>query len=166
MKNNKKSETNGKRFIRLFLPMLFLTVFFFENKLLSQELSLKIKILNVIPDKGTVNIALFDSTGFRQKSNPVVSKTVAAGNDSIVIVTMNKIPAGRYSIAVFQDTNSNNQLDRMAFGIPAEPFGFSNNPDSKRPPKFDDAAILTEKTGEVTIKLNRFKSKSPKKKNP
>lgn len=161
------NKTKKSGFFLSGVPLAFLICFFFwQQMLFSQESSLQITIKRVIPNRGTVNIALFDSAGFRQKSNPIVSKTVAAGNDSIVTVTMNKIPAGRYSIAVFQDTNSNKQLDRMAFGIPAEPFGFSNNPHSKRPPKFDDAAILTAKNREITINLNRFKGKRCKKKNP
>jgi uncharacterized protein (DUF2141 family) len=39
------------------------------------------------------------------------------------------VPApGIYALAVYHDTNSNRRYDRTAIGLPAEPFGFSNNP--------------------------------------
>jgi len=35
---------------------------------------------------------------------------------------------GVYAIAVYHDENSSRKLDRTALGLPAEAFGFSNNP--------------------------------------
>jgi len=35
---------------------------------------------------------------------------------------------GTYAVAVYHDANSNRHLDRTAIGLPAEGFGFSNNP--------------------------------------
>ena len=48
----------------------------------------------------------------------------------------------RWAVSAHHDQNSNDQLDKNAFGIPTEPYGFSNNP--KRgfgPPKFDEACF-------------------------
>jgi uncharacterized protein (DUF2141 family) len=38
------------------------------------------------------------------------------------------VPPGRYSAVVIHDENSNMKLDRNAFGVPKEGFGFSKNP--------------------------------------
>lgn len=35
---------------------------------------------------------------------------------------------GVYALAVYHDTNANRKYDRNAVGLPAEPYGFSNNP--------------------------------------
>jgi uncharacterized protein (DUF2141 family) len=48
----------------------------------------------------------------------------------------------RWAVSAHHDQNNNDQLDKNAFGIPTEPYGFSNNP--KRgfgPPKFDEACF-------------------------
>lgn len=38
------------------------------------------------------------------------------------------LPAGRYAIQLFQDSNDNGQLDHGRRGVPLEPVGFSGNP--------------------------------------
>ena len=35
---------------------------------------------------------------------------------------------GTYAVAVYHDANANRRIDRTAIGLPAEGFGFSNNP--------------------------------------
>lgn len=37
------------------------------------------------------------------------------------------VPYGEYAIAIYQDENNNGKLDTGMFGIPSEPFAFSNN---------------------------------------
>lgn len=37
------------------------------------------------------------------------------------------LPEGEYAISLFQDLNDNSTLDKGAFGIPTEKYGFSNN---------------------------------------
>ncbi|MCC2653631.1 MAG: hypothetical protein K0R61_1889 [Microvirga sp.] len=48
---------------------------------------------------------------------------------------------GSYAIAVFQDTNGNNNLDRDQRGLPLEPYGFSNGTGRTAPPSFEAARI-------------------------
>ena len=38
------------------------------------------------------------------------------------------IPPGKYGVVVLHDENENKKLDRNAFMIPKEGFGFANNP--------------------------------------
>jgi uncharacterized protein (DUF2141 family) len=48
----------------------------------------------------------------------------------------------RWAVSAHHDKNNNDQLDKNAFGIPTEPYGFSKNP--KRgfgPPAFDEACF-------------------------
>ena len=36
--------------------------------------------------------------------------------------------AGRYEVAVYQDLNGDHRFNRTALGLPAEPYGLSNDP--------------------------------------
>lgn len=46
---------------------------------------------------------------------------------------------GAYAVAVYHDVNGNQDFDRTFIGLPAEPFGFSNDPGRIRGiPKFQD----------------------------
>jgi len=49
---------------------------------------------------------------------------VAAGQTS---ATFNGLPAGDYAMKAFHDVNGNGKLDTNPFGIPTEPYAFSNN---------------------------------------
>ena|SRR5579859_1125183 len=42
-------------------------------------------------------------------------------------IEFQSIPFGTYAIAIYQDVNGNSKLDKGMFGIPSEPFAFSNN---------------------------------------
>jgi uncharacterized protein (DUF2141 family) len=63
--------------------------------------------------------------------NPVENKDLS--------VTVKDLPYGKYAVSVFQDINGNEKLDKGLFGIPAEPFAFSNNFHPRlRAPKWED----------------------------
>ncbi len=65
---------------------------------------------------------------------------------------------GRFAIAIYQDINSDGELNRNRFGIPTEPFAFSNNAMGQRgPPSFEQAAVVnspdTAAPASVSIQL-------------
>ena len=70
--------------------------------------------------------------------------------------TVESLPYGKYAISVYQDENNNNDLDTNFFGVPDEPYGFSNNVQgSFGPPSFEQASFIMESTNTVIkIKLN------------
>ncbi|MCA8832014.1 DUF2141 domain-containing protein [Hymenobacter sp. BT728] len=50
-----------------------------------------------------------------------------------------ELPAGEWAVAITQDVNNNDKLDKNLMGIPTEPFAFSNNVRPRlAPPAFDD----------------------------
>lgn len=69
---------------------------------------------------------------------------VAAGSTEINLTLEN----GLYAILVYVDINQNGELDKNLFGIPKEPYGFSNNArGSFGPPSFMAVSIqITEDT--------------------
>jgi len=46
---------------------------------------------------------------------------------STASVQFNGVVPGQYAIRLFHDVNGNGQLDTNPFGMPTEPFAFSNN---------------------------------------
>ena len=45
-----------------------------------------------------------------------------------VILEFGPVEPGMYFIAVYQDLNNNNELDKTSKGVPKEPYALSNNP--------------------------------------
>ncbi len=76
---------------------------------------------------------------------------VAAADDTKLVFT--NLEPGTYGIAVYQDLNSNEVLDKTSLGIPTEPYGFSNNIRNRfRPPDFTDFSFELEEAP-VTMEI-------------
>jgi uncharacterized protein (DUF2141 family) len=106
--------------------ILFLFVIAIGN-LLAETLTIQIENADI--GKGYLMVGIFNDestfpdTYFRGERIAVSERTVA--------VTFTNLPKGQYAVSVYQDSNSNEQLDKNIFGIPKEKYGFSN--DSDRP---------------------------------
>ena len=63
------------------------------------------------------------------------------------------VPDGQYGLIIYVDENLNNTLDRSAFGMPTEQFGFSNNAKGAfGPPRYKD--ILFRIEGDTTLSID------------
>ncbi|MGI4887090.1 MAG: DUF2141 domain-containing protein [Janthinobacterium lividum] len=62
---------------------------------------------------------------------------------------------GEWAVALTQDVNNNDKLDKNLLGIPTEPYAFSNNVRPKlSAPNFEECKFLADADGKVvTIKL-------------
>ena len=115
--------------------------------------NLKVEIQNVQVLRGTVYITLYRPGKGFLGSNSVDDKQVNAGSKNIQALF--SVEPGDYAIAVYHDENGNGKMDKRLFGIPKEPYGFSNN---FRPlmsaPKFSDCKFSVGDGGKViSIKL-------------
>lgn len=63
------------------------------------------------------------------------------------------LPPGRYALAVYVDRNGNGKLDRGMFGIPSEPYGFSNGGGAFGPPEFAEAQVELG-AADMTIRID------------
>jgi uncharacterized protein (DUF2141 family) len=102
---------------------------------------------------GRCRLALYQNAkGFNQPKSAWAKQTLDLPEQGPVIwkVELEDAPESqklldsptRWAVSAHHDQNNNDQLDKNAFGIPTEPYGFSNNP--KRgfgPPKFDEACF-------------------------
>ena len=74
---------------------------------------------------GSVMVALFSSQAAYDGGAPVAQAAVPASG--AVVARFETLPAGDYAMRAFHDVNGNGQMDTNPFGMPTEPYAFSNN---------------------------------------
>jgi uncharacterized protein (DUF2141 family) len=90
-------------------------------------------------------------------SDLVVSKCTPVAN-SAAAFTFSDLKPGNYAITAFHDVNNDGKMNKTAFGMPEEGFGFSNNPTiGFSAPSFDETKfpVATSKAV-VSIQLKYF----------
>lgn len=76
-------------------------------------------------------------------------KVVRPGGQDRIMLPV-ELPYGDWAVAITQDTNNNDKLDKNMMGIPTEPFAFSNNVRPRfAPPEFDDCKFTVDGPGKV-----------------
>ena len=75
---------------------------------------------------GAVMVALYDSEAAYQGGQPVRSARVdvAAGQHDAAFTDL---PAGEYAAKTFHDVDGDGTMDKNPFGMPVEPYAFTNN---------------------------------------
>ncbi|WP_085318115.1 DUF2141 domain-containing protein [Derxia lacustris] len=116
---------------------------------------LSVDIDGVASQRGHLAVALYNrADGFPAEAGGVQAQRVApaAGRSSVVF---RNLAPGNYAVAVYHDENDNQKLDRGLFGIPKEPYGFSNDArGTAGPPEFRDARFAVgEAPVAVTVRL-------------
>ena len=76
---------------------------------------------------GQVMVALYDSAAAFDggSSSPVAATAISASGP--VVATFGNLPAGDYAVKAFHDVNGDGQMNTNPFGMPTEPYAFSNN---------------------------------------
>lgn len=87
-------------------------------------------------DEGSILAGLDDEAHFMQKG---IQSQEGIIKDGKATLTFTNVVPGEYAIVLFQDKNSNKQMDFEANGMPLEPYGVSNNVMSYGPPMWSDA---------------------------
>ena len=104
----------------------------------------------------TVDLYLNDNDGFLKRAGRVAQRRAAAKSPHTHLCIAAPEP-GDYAIAVYHDENANKTFDKGAFGLPAEPWGISNNPKIRfGPPHVEEALFPVDSTkgAKVAISLN------------
>lgn len=98
-------------------------------------------------------VAIFDSAeGFPKPEHSRTTTTIPIDAESAEFALL--LPdSSTTGIAIFQDLNGDGKLTKNGFGLPIEPYGFSNNARSTfGPPSFSQAAFkVSEKTSPIEI---------------
>jgi uncharacterized protein (DUF2141 family) len=139
--------------ILLLLAIIFLGTFSLQAQ--EETFDLKVEITGMDTDKGKVFLALYNSEATFLKKSEDTKGANAIVKDKRAIAIFKGLKKGEYAISLFHDENDNNKMDTKIFGIPKEPYGFSN--DAKGfmgPPKFKDAKFIVDSNKTITIKVN------------
>ncbi|MDP3802147.1 DUF2141 domain-containing protein [Brevundimonas sp.] len=78
---------------------------------------------------GMVMIALYDSAGAFDGSGAgdgAVARTAISASGRVV-AAFDNLPAGDYAVKAFHDVNGDGEMNTNPFGMPTEPYAFSNN---------------------------------------
>jgi uncharacterized protein (DUF2141 family) len=108
----------------------------------------RLVISGVRPGQGSVKVAIFtDANSFPQPTAARQAFDLPATNPTLETTLP---PMAQFAIAVYQDINSDGELNRNRLGVPVEPFAFSNNAMGNRgPPSFAQAAVIQPAPNDV-----------------
>lgn len=134
-----------------YLLVLF-TILFINLPTETRKLTLSIS--NIKHIEGTLEIGLFNN-GDRFLEEGQAYKTISVEvKSSSEVVVIKDLPMGTYAVSMYHDKNSNGECDRNFFGIPKEPYGFSNNFKPKfSAPTFEDCKFELTVDDSLSIKL-------------
>lgn len=106
--------------------------------------------------RGAVNFVLVNSAeAYGDKAPPVVADRIAVTGPA-ASHTFPGLPPGRYAIKAFHDVDGDGKMATNPFGMPTEPFGFSNNARAAMgPPSWEQAGFeVTAGSNTHTIPMN------------
>ena len=135
--------------------IIFFSLLFINTN--SETHTLTVTINNIKNMEGTLEVGLFNNNGrFLEEGQAFKSISVEVENGSETFVFKN-LPKGDYAISLYHDENANGTCDRNFFGIPKEPYAFSNNFKPKfSAPTFKDCQFELTEDKSIKIELLKF----------
>ena len=104
--------------------------------------TLHVTVLGIAPGRGAVRCALYaDRATFLTRGGIVEGFSVPATAERADF-ELHARSGQVVVVSVFQDLDSNEELNRGAFGIPSEPWGFSGKPAPLLPPSWSACAMV------------------------
>jgi len=124
----------------------------FQKDGISGNFSVKVTIGNIKTLTGTVSGAIYNTQENYNNGGSVRGERVLVSKATHSMIFAD-LPPGEYAIRIFHDINSNQEMDTNSFGIPTEPFAFSNNAKGMMgPASWEDAKFMVDgKTVAQTI---------------
>lgn len=115
---------------------------------------LTIRVQAASAHEGDLYTAVFDGPDTFLADGAATQSARQRMNGAAVTARFADLPAGRYAVSVFVDTNGNGELDTNLVGRPTEPYGFSRDArGSLGAPGFEDAAVEVNDDTTLTINL-------------
>ena len=141
---------NLKRPPLLGLCLLFSCFFFISATWKDNQPSMILQFNELESQRGQICVAVYKCEQTFMQPDAHIRAEIYTLDEFNGTIKLQNLPYGQYAIAVFQDLNGNEKLDTNVFGVPKEPYGFSNNLRVKwRKPRFDEAQVRFAKDGQV-----------------
>ena len=116
------------------------------------SLTLTIEVASFENTKGVLRVCVTDQKDDFLKSC-AFSKIVTVEDDKVSLKIEN-IEKGNYAVSVYHDENNSGILETGGvFGIPLEPYGFSNNPNMTFGPSYKKSVFKMASDKNISIKL-------------
>ena len=116
------------------------------------SLTLTIEVASFENTKGVLRVCVTDQKDDFLKSC-AFSKIVTVEDDTVSLKIEN-IEKGNYAVSVYHDENNSGILETGGvFGIPLEPYGFSNNPNMTFGPSYKKSVFKMTSDKNISIKL-------------
>ena len=116
------------------------------------SLTLTIEVASFENTKGVLRVCVTDQKDDFLKSC-AFSKIVTVEDDTVSLKIEN-IEKGNYAVSVYHDENNSGILETGGvFGIPLEPYGFSNNPTMTFGPSYNKSVFKMTADKNISIKL-------------
>ena len=119
--------------------------------------SVTVVVSSLVSTESTVKLYFYNAPDkFLKRGQFAFSRAVKPGGRREIVLPVD-LPQGEWAVAITQDINNNDKLDKNFLGIPTEPYAFSNN---VRPtvaaPKFEECKFMVSDPGKVvSIKLEK-----------
>lgn len=111
------------------------------------EVEASIVLTKVEQKKGSLFVAIYDSSESMKKNKPVASFKVETIGETVTVAVI--LPIGEYYVSAYQDINNNGKLDTNLIGIPKEPVGIANYSGSGIPGGFDKHKVLINTPNQI-----------------
>lgn len=115
---------------------------------------LTVNVEGIEKAKGTIMLGLFDQATY-EDSGSIHGANLKVEDDR-VSVTFEGLAPGEYAVKLFHDVNDDGEMNTNPFGMPTEPFAFSNDARGRfGPAKWDAAKFTVSADGTIhTITMN------------
>jgi len=119
----------------------------------AQAGSLTVTIDKISKVEGSLEVAIFDADGYGG-GKPVAGTSVSV-DASTMTFTFEGIEDGEYGIKLYHDVNGDGKMNTNPFGMPVEPYAFSNDAVGRfGPAKWDSAKFsVSADNAEHTITM-------------
>ncbi|MEL6827561.1 MAG: DUF2141 domain-containing protein [Pseudomonadota bacterium] len=115
---------------------------------------LTVNVEGISEAKGSIMMGLFDEATYNGDGAVNGANLIVEGNS--VTAVFEGLEPGEYAVRLYHDVNDDGEMNTNPFGMPTEPFAFSNDAKGRfGPAKWDDAKFTVESDGTVhTITMN------------
>ncbi len=111
---------------------------------------LTVTLENIGKQTGEIRLGVYDAAGY--DGGKAVAGAEVAVTAGTVSVTVEGLAPGEYGIKLYHDVNGDGEMNSNPFGMPTEPFAFSNNAKGRfGPASWDDARFEVTADGAVQI---------------
>lgn len=114
----------------------------------SETATLTVTVSDIETPAGNVSAALFNESGYKS-GGQIQGQRVDVTGDTVILV-FKDVPMGEYGIKLFHDVDNSGEMNTNPFGIPTEPYAFSNSVKGTMGPAKWEKAKFTVSPGETT----------------